>query len=155
MTLDSNHYVFVGVGVLLAVVLFYVLQVGKRMKALLAVRIRRAIYGLIILVVVANVLQGFYGYSPNAAGTLALIPAALLPLWFVKPPRLTRYMPRDVKRRVLERDLVRANDRREMHLDHIVPLSKGGDTSVENLRLITKRKSLKKGATMPRPWDLI
>jgi len=154
MTPDSNRYVLIGVGFLLACALLYLLQVGKRMKVLLAVKIKRAIYGMIILVVVANVLQGYYGYSRNAAGILAIIPA-LLPLWLIKAPRLTRYIPAGVKRRVLDRDLVRADDRQEMHLDHIVPLSKGGDTSVNNLRLLSKKKNLKKGAKMPRPWDFI
>jgi hypothetical protein len=153
MTPHSNQYVFMG-GFLLAVVLLYLFQVGRRMKALLAVKIRRLIYGMIILVVVANVLRGYCGYSPNAATILALIPA-MLPLWFIKRPRLTRYIPPHVKRKVLDRDLVLADEDQEMHLDHIVPLSKGGDSSVQNLRLISKKKNLKKGAKMPRPWDFV
>jgi hypothetical protein len=152
MTLNSDQYVSIGIGFVLAIALFYAFQVAKRMKALLAVKVKRAALGLVILIVAAKLLRD-QGYSTDVAGILALIPG-LLPLWLIPGPKRSRHIPAHVKRSVTARD-GRAYDGKRDHMDHIVPLSKGGDTSVENLRLLPKDANLKKGAKMPRLWDFL
>jgi hypothetical protein len=153
MTPQSNQYIFIGVGFVLAIVVFYVFQVAKRMKALIAVKIKRTVLGFVILFIAANLLRD-QGYSTNAATLLAMIPA-LLPLWLIPRPKRTRHVPAHVKRAVTARDGDGAYDGRRDHMDHIVPLAKGGDTSIENLRLLPKEANLKKGAKMPRLWDFL
>ncbi len=39
------------------------------------------------------------------------------------------------------------------HVDHIVPLSKGGTSHPDNLCIITAAENLHKGSTMPEDWD--
>lgn len=81
--------------------------------------------------------------------------AGLCAYRIVQRPSDTRYIPKHVKRAVIERDL---GDEEEYdsdlyHFDHIVPHSKGGDASVKNLRLISKRRNLRRGNRNPRLRD--
>ena len=57
---------------------------------------------------------------------------------------------------VIARDLKgQPFDRRIHQIDHIVPVSRGGDNSIENLRVISRDRNLKKGARMPSLRDLL
>src|ERR1700730_8866392 len=98
---QSNQYVLIGVGFLLSVIVFYVFQVAKRMKALLTVKVKRAVLGLVILVIAAKLLRD-QGYSTNTAALLAMIPS-LLPLWLIRRPKRSRHIPAHVKRLVTAR----------------------------------------------------
>lgn len=56
-------------------------------------------------------------------------------------------IPRDVVDTVWNRDggkCVYCNSSENLHLDHIIPFSKGGDTSVENLQLLCQKCNLEK-----------
>lgn len=37
------------------------------------------------------------------------------------------------------------------HVDHIIPLSKGGKHILSNLQILTATENMKKGARLPRP----
>jgi hypothetical protein len=89
-----------------------------------------------------------------------ILGAALLGLsakLIVKRPSDTRYIPKSMKRAVIERDLPEGEeyDSKRHHFDHTVAFSKGGDTSVRNLRLLSKEKNLRKGAKRPRLRDFL
>lgn len=91
------------------------------------------------------------GYPPSTVlvgGFLLGVSAKLI----VKRPSDTRYIPKHIKRAVIERDLPEGEeyDPKRHHFDHTVAFSKGGDTSVRNLRLRSKRENLRKGARRPK-----
>lgn len=67
----------------------------------------------------------------------------------------SRYIRKDVKRAVIARDLgdEEKYDSEDYHFDHIVPYSKGGDNSVKNLRLVSKKRNLRRGNRNPRLRD--
>jgi hypothetical protein len=96
------------------------------------------------------------GYPPSTVlvgGILLGISAKLI----VKRPRDARYIPKGVKQAVIKRDLADGEeyDSSRYHFDHIVPFSRGGDTSVRNLRLLAKEKNLRRGAKRPRLKDFL
>jgi 5-methylcytosine-specific restriction endonuclease McrA len=47
------------------------------------------------------------------------------------------------------------NLERKHHIDHIWPHSAGGSNTVDNLRVIPKKKNLRKGAKKPKLKDLL
>jgi hypothetical protein len=76
----------------------------------------------------------------------------------VRPPRGGRRIPQAIRRQVIARDLTSKGlkwDSRKYHIDHIVAVSRGGDNSVRNLRVIEKQRNLRKGDKMPGFRDLL
>ena len=60
-------------------------------------------------------------------------------------------IPTHVRRRVLERDEYRCQDcgsTERLHVDHIIPVSRGGPNHVANLRVLCRSCNLSKGATI-------
>ena len=102
MTLEPQQVLFIAVGFLTAVVLFYIVQVGKRMKDLLAVKVKRMVLG-VILFLVALVVCRDLGLTPTESLAIAVC-AELSPVWLVRSRR-SRYVPVHVKKAVLRRDL--------------------------------------------------
>ncbi len=70
-------------------------------------------------------------------------------------PNPTRHIPSWVKAEVWERsgglcqECDKTVDRGEIHFDHFVPFSRGGPSTVENLRVLCAPCNLSKGAKMP------
>jgi 5-methylcytosine-specific restriction endonuclease McrA len=68
------------------------------------------------------------------------------------PPRLRRSVPRAVKLSVWQRDggkCVVCGALEPLQFDHILPYSKGGTSSAENIQLLCARHNLAKGAALP------
>lgn len=141
MTGDSNLIVYLFLGA----IGFYVLAVVSRMWDSLMKRLAFGAAGFFAALLVAEQAK-MQEESGFALAVVAGIAAALL----VRTPRATRRIPKSVRDAVIARDLKgKRFDGRRYHIDHIVPLSKGGDNSESNLRVVPKRKNLRKGAKMP------
>jgi hypothetical protein len=133
--------------------LYYALQVGRRKKARIRFRVRRAVVAL------SSYLGGFFvltklGYPPLQSLVFAFVLGVATGLFFVPRPDRSRIIPKKIRQAVIARDLKGAKfDATIHHLDHIVPFSKGGDHSVENLRVLPKKDNLSRGAKMPTMKD--
>ena len=67
----------------------------------------------------------------------------------------SRYITKSVRRAVIARDLKREKfEPQSHHIDHVWPFSRGGNHTVDNLRVVTREKSLKKGAKRPRMREM-
>src|ERR1700680_5046316 len=69
-------------------------------------------------------------------------------------PRRSRYIRASVRHKVLARDLQGERyDSRKHHIDHIWPHSRGGSNTGDNLRVLSKKENLRKGAREPKMRD--
>ena len=67
----------------------------------------------------------------------------------------SRYISKATRRAVIERDLKGEEfDSEKYHVDHVWPFSRGGSHTVDNLRVIERKKNLQKGAKRPRMRDM-
>lgn len=146
------------IGILITIGLLFLaiygIPMAIRMKARFRFKLKRVLVGegaLFLGYLFARESRLSEAWSAGFALCFGVACAALL----VKPPKVTRHIPAHVRREVIRRDLHgEPFDGKKHHLDHIVPLSKGGDNSVENLRVVAKEENLGKGAKMPRIRDL-
>jgi len=84
------------------------------------------------------------------AGVVALI---FFGRWQGK--KRSRHIPKSTRRAVIARDLKGEKfDPEKHHVDHVWPFSRGGSHTVDNLRVIEKKKNLRKGAKRPRMRDM-
>lgn len=134
---------------------FYVIQVGRRKQDLIRFKLRRC--GIFLICYAGGIIfaqkSGYSMQESVVFGALLGIAAGFV---FVRPPDRNRRIPAGVRRAVIARDLKGVPfDPKIHHLDHIVPFSKGGDNSVENLRVVSKTENLRRGASMPKLKDLL
>jgi hypothetical protein len=113
---------------------------------------------------IASVAFGIIGFAiapelgfprREQAEAVATIAAVIA---FIAMPKRSRYIPAEVRREVVARHRKRtgeAYDPSEHDLDHIVPFSKGGSHSPENLRVVPKKVNRQRGAKMPGLRDII
>ena len=93
--------------------------------------------------------------QPSVALAISWVIAALVFFYQEASKRRSRYIPKSVRRAVIARDLKgKRYDSSKHHIDHIWPFARGGSHTVENLRVIERRKNLKKGAKRPRIWEM-
>jgi|SRR5271156_441622 len=74
-----------------------------------------------------------------------------------KMPGRSRHIPSSVRRRKIAEYELRTGKKfnpRKHELDHEIAFSKGGSHTLENLRVLEKRKNRSKGAKSPW-WDLL
>jgi len=125
------------------------------MREHLATRLKRVVLSLVVYGVAIAVCQS-REFPPVQTVAISVIAAVLLPSWTIESPKRSRRVPAHIKSAVLQRDLrSEPYDPKRHHLDHIVPYSMGGDTSIENLRVLPKEANLKKRAKMPRVKDFL
>lgn len=134
---------------------FYGVQVARRRRQQVGFKLRRIAVGMALYVGVIGVLLKA-GFSPLEAISFGFLSALAGAPLFVSPPKRDRRIPSSVRRAVIARDLKGERfDSRLHHIDHIVPFSKGGDHSTENLRVLSRSRNLQKAARMPRLKDLL
>lgn len=114
---------------------------------------QRVVIPPLVLVATNLALTG----SPLGRGGAFLLAlgAALLSFVLIRPPRRSRYIPADVRKAVLRRDLghERRYDSRRHAIDHRVPYSKGGESTVDNLRVLGRLENARKRDRMPSRQD--
>lgn len=121
----------------------------------MAFRLRRLAVAFALYLGVIGVLVKLK-FSPAEAIAFGFLSAVAGGLYFVPRPKRERRIPVAVRRVVISRDLKgQPFDPKLHHIDHIVPFSKGGDHSPENLRVLPRSRNLEKAARMPRLKDLI
>lgn len=134
---------------------FYWVQVARRKRQQVAFRLRRLAVAFTLYFGVIGVLLKL-GFPPLQAFAFGFLSAVAGGLFFVPHPKRDRRIPTSVRRAVIARDLRGERfDPNIHHLDHIVPFSKGGDHSPENLRVLPRSRNLQKAARMPRLKDLL
>jgi len=131
---------------------FYWIQVARRKRQQMAFRLRRMAVALALYLGVIGVSVKL-GRTPLDSILIGFPAGVAGGFVFVRPPRRDRRIPPSVRRAVIERDLKgEPFNSRIHHLDHIVPFSKGGDHSPENLRVIAVPQPSESGpdATLQR-----
>lgn len=134
---------------------FYWIQVARRKRQQLAFRLRRVgvSFALYLGVIGVLVKLNFPPLEAIAFGFLSAVAGGFL---FVAHPKRERRIPTSIRRAVIARDLRgKEFDPRIHHIDHIVPFSKGGDHSMENLRVLSRGRNLQRGTRMPKLKDLL
>lgn len=138
--------------VALAVFYLFLLAIRRRREAIRLALRRLLLVALAYLGVVAYLSQTGWGASQTIiAGVLT----GLVVDSFI--PRRTRYIPGTVKRRAIARWEQQTGQKfnpRVHELDHVIPFSKGGSNTADNLRVVTRRENRSKGAKSPW-WDLL
>lgn len=105
----------------------------------------------------ARVLMGFMGLRGWWTTYVALVIAVpFFPHRSLYPKR-KRSMPKDVREAVKRRHIqvYKHYDSDKVCIDHIYPFSKGGDHTMDNLRVIAKAQNLKKRDNDPELVDWI
>jgi DMSO reductase anchor subunit len=136
--------VAVGLMVLYMVRVVYAMREGIRW-------LLRAIAASVLVFVLGMALLPELKVSKSDTAALSLL-AALTALALT--PTRSRSIPVAVKRQVIARDLKgKKYNPKKHHIDHIWPHARGGSSTADNLRVISKQANLRKGAKKPRLKD--
>ena len=142
--------IFVGAGVLGWVLLFRILFAARE-----GIRwgIQALVFGVLAYVFVTGILLSMH-LNRQQAG-MGGIGGAVIAV--AATPKRSRYLPAHVKRRVIakyERNTGKLYNSRDVEIDHRWPFSRGGSSTVDNLRVINKADNRRKGARKPtlRDW---
>ena len=152
----NNTFYIVAVSAL-AVFAWYAYQVGSRKKVWLRYKLKQAVVFFSVYWINILLLKN-HGFDQIVVALISVFVGYGVAYQFVKRPKLTRRIPKSVRRAVIARDLESKGlswDPTKYHLDHHIPLSKGGDNSVRNLRVLPKEQNLIKGNKMPGLRDFI
>jgi hypothetical protein len=131
-------------GVVLVLRVLYVTREG------ILFRLDRIILGVLLGLVVYAVAVQAGRVTPQVAALAGIVVGAA-----VAAKKRSRRIPARVRREVIARDLRgKKFDSRKHHIDHTWPYSRGGSHTTDNLRVAARRENLRKGAKLPKLWDL-
>jgi hypothetical protein len=130
----------------------YLLRVVFLAREGIRLALKRVIFGGLLMFVVQQTAPSF-GLKAGDAEIVAAITGVFGALVI---PNRSRRIPARVRKRVIERHLKSGGeyDPKQHDIDHVVPFSRGGSHSEENLRVLPKKDNRRKGAKMPRFRDL-
>lgn len=158
--LSAGQLLFLGGVISVAFsVLWYACQVISRKQDWLRLKFEAIVIYLIAYIGSFYLLARQRVPAPEALifSVLIGIAAALVLLSRrIRKRRSGRRIPKSLRQQVIARDLIAKGlkwDSEKYHIDHIVPYSRGGDTSLKNLRVIEKQRNLRKGSSRPRMRD--
>lgn len=152
-----NNIFFLVAGIALAVFVWYAYQVGSRKKVWLRYKLKQAVVFFSVYWITILVVRN-HGFDQVVVALISVFVGYGVAFVSVKQPKLNRRIPRSVRKAVIARDLESKGlewDPKKYHLDHHVPISKGGDNSVRNIRVLPKEANLIKGNKMPGVRDFI
>ncbi len=132
---------------------FYYLQVARRKRDVIRYRLRSLVVYLVCVFLGVTILLRS-GRSFQDALIFSVPAAIVAALLLVRRPPNQRRIPTKIRRAVIARDLKGERfDPRVHEVDHIVPFSRGGDHSEDNLRVISRSENRSRGAKMPKFRD--
>src|SRR5487761_66833 len=137
----------------IAVIAPFVLTGIRRRREAIRLAFRRAIITEMCYFA-AVVLFAKAGAAPLEA-VLAGLVAAFMADRFI--PSRSRYVKRSERKKAIARyesKTKRKFNRRIHHIDHVVPFSKGGGGTADNLQVLERKENLAKGSRTPW-WDLV
>jgi hypothetical protein len=153
MNQDGNNQWIVLVVLISAPLAYYWLQVARRKREVIRYKLKRVGMYVGCVLVGVGVIPG-HGYSVQEAAIFSMFVGMTAAFILIRPPRTDRRIPRKVRRAVIARDLKGERfDPKRHDIDHIVPFSKGGDHSEENLRVMPRSENRRRGAGMPKFKD--
>jgi hypothetical protein len=135
---------------------YYWIQVARRKREVIRFKLRRvSVYIACILIGIAVIPS--HGYTVQDAALFSMFVGTTAAFVLIRPPRTGRGIPKSVRRNVIARYEATGKkfDPKLHDMDHIVPFSKGGDHSEENLRVVDRSTNRRRGAEMPKFRDLI
>ena len=148
----SNQELLIVVGLPTAGALFYAYQIIDRARRELEYRLTRcAVFMLSYGAGVAVLTR--QGVEAPTTAILSVLAGFGVASILVTPPKMSRKVPKRIRRAVIARDMGDEYDPTKHDIDHIVPYSKGGDHSVKNLRVIHKGENRSRGNKMPKWTD--
>jgi hypothetical protein len=146
------HNDWLDVAIIVGIGLPILLGLSRRREAIRsALRRMIAIGACYFLVVVVLAENGWKGTQAVVAGVFsALVLNALI-------PRRSRYIPKSERRKAIARYESATSRKFNPHfqeIDHVIPFSKGGSNTADNLKVVGRRANRSKGAKSPW-WDLL
>lgn len=143
-----NHLVLI----VAALGVLYLLRVVFLAREGIRLALKRVIFGGLLVFIVQQTAPSF-GLKPGDTEIVAAITGVFGALVI---PNRSRRIPTRVRKRVIERHLKSGGeyDPKQHDIDHVVPFSRGGSHSEENLRVLPKKENRRKRAKMPRFRDL-
>jgi hypothetical protein len=143
---------WLGVAIIVGLGLPILLGLRRRREAIRAGIRRLVVVGLFyFLVVVVLAQSGWAGPQAVVAGVISAIGLNSL------IPRRSRYIPKSEYKKAIARYEAATGRRFNPHfqeIDHVIPFSKGGSNTADNLQVIGRRENRSKGASSPW-WDLL
>ena len=138
----------IAAGIIYAVLL----SIGRRREAI-RYELRRLFFLLAIYLGVVIYLSQA-GWKPPEAIGAGIVAGLLADTQF---RRRSRYIPRSAKRKAIARFELETGKKynpRKHELDHVIPFSKGGSNTGDNLRVVSRRENRSKGTKSPW-WDFL
>lgn len=135
------------------VVLFLILKGAHLRRQYYRFKAREvlAIEGAYLIGVGVSAVVGRPGFEPILWGLVASF------VVYMRLPRRSRHIPASVRRKVVARYEFKTGKKynsRTHEIDHVVPFSRGGSHTEDNLQVVGKRKNRSKGARSPW-WDVL
>ena len=152
---NTSSLLLIVVCIVVSPLSYYWIEVARRKRQQIRFKLRRIVV-YCTCVLTGSVVIPRYGYGLNEAVVFSMFVGLAMAFVLVRPPNRNRRIPRGVRQAVIARDLRGVSFDANLHeIDHIVPFSKGGDHSVENLRVIPRADNRRRGAQMPKLRDLM
>lgn len=130
------------------------IEIARRRRREVRFRVKRTMVSLALYLGGTFVMNAM-GYGPVHSIFVGFLMGVAGGFVLVRPPSRNRRIPKRIRQAVIARDLKNVPfDPAFHHLDHIVPYSRGGDHSVENLRVLQKLDNIRRGAKMPTRREL-
>jgi|SRR5271157_3368413 len=130
------------------------LRLAREGSRLFLRNLLKAVILFCVLMIILTAVRPKTHYQPSQEHVIAGVGSLILFVRWQRQER-SRYIPKSTRRAVIARDLKGEKfDPEKHHIDHVWPFSRGGSHTVDNLRVIEKKRNLRKGAKRPRMREM-